>query len=514
MCAFTPLASHNTSTLPQTSLRRKRWGLWCLSFLACLQLSFFLHDRWDHRVSAVETLYQRNMGAPLPHATLPPPMSGARIVIFAPHEDDETLGAAGYIQQAVAAGAHVRVVLVTNGDRVLRPVLGPDGSPRMRMVTAPWMGRHRQAETRAAMQSLGVPASAVTFLGYPTGRALFLMSQPGGWLPASPVSTTGIHYANAMTPHAVWCGQSMLQDVETVLRQEQPQVIIVPHPNDLHFAHWPVYLYVQLALAELTSQHERFAESCQLLTYLVHRGDDSWPAPQGYQPSLSLCPPASLEKDGETDWRALPLTPAQIAGKRTAINKYVTQGAQANTLLASFVRTNEVFGLRQLGAWPALSTVPMTPILRDPSADTKHSVTNPEADITLLSLSREGDRMSACLTLNAIPSTRFTYHFALYGVGSAITARCIAQYDIRGHVVSGTVLDQGTVHPLPTASLRRHITGTTLTLTAPWPLVDDRQTTFLLYAWSSRGTYVADRTAPAILVIAPPAQGIRVTATK
>ncbi len=42
--------------------------------------------------------------------------SDDRVLIVAPHEDDETLATGGVIQQALAAGARVRVVYLTYGD--------------------------------------------------------------------------------------------------------------------------------------------------------------------------------------------------------------------------------------------------------------------------------------------------------------------------------------------------------------------------------------------------------------
>jgi hypothetical protein len=42
--------------------------------------------------------------------------TGERILIFAPHEDDEMLGCGGLMQHALAAGAHLHIVLMTNGD--------------------------------------------------------------------------------------------------------------------------------------------------------------------------------------------------------------------------------------------------------------------------------------------------------------------------------------------------------------------------------------------------------------
>ena len=42
--------------------------------------------------------------------------AGAKIAVLAPHPDDESLGTGGLIQQALAAGAEVRVIFVTDGD--------------------------------------------------------------------------------------------------------------------------------------------------------------------------------------------------------------------------------------------------------------------------------------------------------------------------------------------------------------------------------------------------------------
>ena len=45
------------------------------------------------------------------------PIKGSdRILILAPHPDDEAVGCAGIIQEAVAAGADMHVLCLTNGD--------------------------------------------------------------------------------------------------------------------------------------------------------------------------------------------------------------------------------------------------------------------------------------------------------------------------------------------------------------------------------------------------------------
>jgi len=57
---------------------------------------------------------QPGPAAPLP--TCPTLNSDDRIMVLAPHPDDESIGCGGIIQQAVAMKLPVRIVWLTNGD--------------------------------------------------------------------------------------------------------------------------------------------------------------------------------------------------------------------------------------------------------------------------------------------------------------------------------------------------------------------------------------------------------------
>src|SRR5262245_12702319 len=90
-----------------------------------------------------------------------------RILVLAPHPDDDILGCAGLIHQAVQQKLPVKVVYLTNGDNYewafwvykKRPVLTPGEMLKM--------GRLRRQEAIRAQQRLGVPAGQLVFLGYP-----------------------------------------------------------------------------------------------------------------------------------------------------------------------------------------------------------------------------------------------------------------------------------------------------------------------------------------------------------
>ena len=105
-----------------------------------------------------------------------------RLLVIAPHPDDETLAAGGLLQRSIAAGGTVRVVLVTDGKNNPWPQrmierkwrLGPKARTR-------WAAR-RRAETLEALDCLGVPASSTVFLQFPDQGLTSLLLAGGGRL--------------------------------------------------------------------------------------------------------------------------------------------------------------------------------------------------------------------------------------------------------------------------------------------------------------------------------------------
>src|SRR5205823_7934202 len=79
-----------------------------------------------------------------------------RVLIVAPHIDDESIGAGGYAIDAMANGADVYVVFLTAGDcnrfsaRLVNKTFGTTPSGFLTV------GRTRIAEAKKAMQLLGV----------------------------------------------------------------------------------------------------------------------------------------------------------------------------------------------------------------------------------------------------------------------------------------------------------------------------------------------------------------------
>lgn len=283
----------------------------------------------------------------------PSPRSSERLLIFSPHPDDETLGCAGLIQQACSTGAGVRIVMLTNGDgfrvAVERQFRQMDLQPSDYVQFA----GVRQQETFKALSRLGVKRDNVTFLGYPDRGLLSLWNQH--WSADNPyVSpyTKASHSPYAATYHkdTIYCGQSLLDDIKSILRVEKPTDVYVTHPSDDHIDHTAASSFVALALRELALENDGFA-SCRLHYYLIHRGD--WPAPQGMYRSDSLVPPSEMLAL-DTVWEKRPLTETQIDRKSASILNYESQTTVMKRFLISFARQNELFGTLKPSAAPAV----------------------------------------------------------------------------------------------------------------------------------------------------------------
>ena len=459
-------------------------------------IAFVLLVLIGRRLLLSHSLYVLNLRVPPPGSLLPSPETGEKIVIFAPHEDDETLGCAGYIQQAVSVGAKVRVVLITNGEYPeLTVVLFEETRPRGPDVFIK-LGYMRQNETLNAMRYLGLPDSSVTFLGYPN-QFIDRMWFPGNWLPGNPVNSirtesTTSPYSNSLTPGAVYCGESLLGDVEKVLLQEQPDVVITINPNDIHVDHWPTYAFVKFALEELALRGEIFAEQCKVYTYLIH--STHWPVPRKYRPWMNLDPPAGLSKEGETEWHALPLTLGQTLDKHKATTMYRTQVGSIDPLLSSFARTNELFGVIPTGTWPADSEVPSRVVMTDPEKDTDVTARRSAGDILQVNMARGNGRLTTEITTRQDPTAHIGFHLTIHAGGGGAADRIIAQYDWRGGEIEGYILQRGLLQQIPPGDMKVTTLGDVMTLDTPWPMVDGLSQFFLVRAWTTFGRRLIDQT--------------------
>ena len=101
-------------------------------------------------------------------AAAPAPQQGERLLVFAPHPDDETLGAAGLMRQARLRNDDVRVVIITNGDgfRISAAQEFHElNCPSQRLSSA--TATMRQTEAQTALGVLGIPRRSCPFSRLP-----------------------------------------------------------------------------------------------------------------------------------------------------------------------------------------------------------------------------------------------------------------------------------------------------------------------------------------------------------
>jgi len=164
-----------------------------------------------------------------------------RLLVFAPHPDDETLATGELIQIAVGAGAEVRVVFATDGDNNPWPQRWFERRLHIGSVDRVRWGARRRSEAQAALAYLGVGADATRFLGWPDlGLTRKLVS-----------------------------GDAAIDVLSAEIAGFAPTHVTMPSLRDRHPDHGALRVMLDLALAKA---HAR----CVRLGYVVHgRGADS-----------------------------------------------------------------------------------------------------------------------------------------------------------------------------------------------------------------------------------------------
>lgn len=137
----------------------------------------------------------------------------ASVMVFSPHQDDETLGCGGMIALKRMRNVPVSVVFLTDGQSGI-------GDPTMSREEIVQL---RKREAIAALDILGVAASDLYFLAQPDGSLSNLPEQQR---------------------------QQTIQQLVQLLNACQPQEVYVPHRHDRHADHEATYDLVQAAVAE------------------------------------------------------------------------------------------------------------------------------------------------------------------------------------------------------------------------------------------------------------------------
>ncbi len=325
------------SRKPLSSL--KRFLFWSVTLVIALPCIFVGSASalyyYKHRA-----LYNNSPISPL--AILPHPTAQTRLLVFAPHCDDDILGGAGLIQQTLKSGGKVQVVMLTNGDGFRTAVQRQERRFRLEPKDFVRFAEKRQREAVQGLKGLGVAEQDVLFLGYPDRGLMPIWN--GYWSSAQPYTSrytrcTTCPYPNSLNRRAVYIGESVLGDIEQVMERFQPTLVTVTHPADDHGDHAAGSAFVTLALKQLQQKAatQKWAQATQIEYYLIHRGD--WPP----QNDKALAPPLEMAHL-DTLWKTLPLEEQEQRQKQISLSAHASQLAMSRPFLVTFLRQNELFG--------------------------------------------------------------------------------------------------------------------------------------------------------------------------
>ncbi len=363
-----------------------------------------------------------------------------RLLILAPHCDDETLSSAGLILAAQRAGLQVRVVIATNGDGYLFATMQDFRKIYPKPADFIRLGEIRQQESLKALAILGIQPDQVIFLSYPDRGTPALWNDY--WAASNPYRSpysrdTKSPYSITYNPKSVYAGVDYLADLTSIIEAYRPDLVVYPHPQDVHPDHWGLNVFSRLAITLIHHKDPTYQPT--ELTYLVHRPD--FPEIKGLRPQASLTPPAILYALS-SDWYRLDLTPANTTLKGQAVQAYRSQLPLLRNLLESFVRANETFSAvhdatlatatkgdpYNPSTWVSSSGQSLEPVQLDPAGDYATRSFVPAGDLTAVYTSRDTQgNLQVCAQMRENTIPEITYFLRL----KALTDNGIVSYRAR-----------------------------------------------------------------------------------
>jgi mycothiol S-conjugate amidase len=274
---------------------------------------------------------------------------GLRLLVFAPHPDDETIAAAGLIQRVRGRQGVVRVVFVTNGDGYVDGVRRETHRTETSTRDFIQYGRRRHDEALRAVETLGLDKADALFLGFPDDGIDDLWA--GHWSTARPYRSPYTRaerppYKESRNPRAEYAGVDLQTEITRVLREFDPDWVVMPDPRDRHPDHCTSAVFVLNALRSLRNERAPVGAHERVFTYLVHSPD--YPASPTWVKRIAGTGVGGSETAGgalsTTRWFSLALDASELARKQNAVSAYQSQVDVMNTFLAQFLRSSELFG--------------------------------------------------------------------------------------------------------------------------------------------------------------------------
>ena len=150
--------------------------------------------------------------------------SKSRLMLVAPHPDDEALACSVILQRAVRAGAAVHVLYATDGEDNPWPQRVVERRWRLKAADRKRWGKLRRVEALAALGTLGVRPADARFLGLPDQR---------------------------LTDLLITYSRSAFEQFATCIKDWSPTHLLVPSIHDIHPDHSALAVILRIVLGQL-----------------------------------------------------------------------------------------------------------------------------------------------------------------------------------------------------------------------------------------------------------------------
>ncbi|HEX4343565.1 MAG TPA: PIG-L family deacetylase [Verrucomicrobiae bacterium] len=218
------------------------------------------------------------------------PATCHRLLLFAPHPDDESLTAGGLVQRVRQNSGIVRVVFITDGSNNPWPQRVLEKRWHIGEVDRARWGARRRGEATNALTKLGVPLSNVRFLGLPD---------------------------QGLTKILLGGGKELVEELVSEIEQFKPDCLVAPTLSDRHKDHNAFAVLLQMAIDRLSTTQRNFSE----FHYVTHMRRKYLPTPD----------------------YTFRLSSAERTTKRDAILCHVSQVRLSHRRFLAFAEGDEVF---------------------------------------------------------------------------------------------------------------------------------------------------------------------------
>ena len=257
-----------------------------------------------------------------------------RILILAPHPDDESLAAGGLIafMRQSHPEAELRVVIATNGDASYSAAF-LHGSHLPTKQNFRSLALQRQQESLTALSALGVDRSLVSFWGFPDQGLAKLKETYWNTQKTYTSPTTGFCLAEQTinSPWLRYTGANLLRLIENELTDFKPTIIIFPHPEDAH----PDHHTLAILTLEAFDAHYKEQTSPKMLAYMTW-SQNSFVALQSHARKS-----ANTSTKSENAWQSFSFSKAIQKQKEKALSAYRSQNVAAMSQLKAGARSTQ-----------------------------------------------------------------------------------------------------------------------------------------------------------------------------